>query len=109
MATKTIVTKQHDTRITFTDTPTIDGVAVPPSDFAGATLAFLLKSSDGTIALKQPATINPDGTFAYTPVPSDVSQTGKFSQEWEVTYPGNKILTFPNNGYNLVKIIADLG
>jgi hypothetical protein len=34
---------------------------------------------------------------------------GKFQQEWEVVYPTGKILTFPNDGYNIVKIIADLG
>jgi hypothetical protein len=106
---KTIVTKQHDTGITFVDTPTIDGVVVPPANLLGSALTFLLKSSDGTIALKQTAVINADGTFSYSPVPSDVAQTGKFNQEWEVVYPNAKILTFPNNGYNVVKIIADLG
>jgi|SRR5215472_1016233 hypothetical protein len=108
MAT-TIITKQHDTQITFKDTPTIDGVNVPPSNFSGCTLSFLLKNSDGSIALKQPATINADGTFQYLPVPADVAQIGKFQQEWEVVYPTGKILTFPNSGYNIVKIIADLG
>jgi hypothetical protein len=108
MAT-TIITKQHDTEITFKDTPTIDGVVVPPSQFSGCTLSFLLKNSDGSIAIKQAAIINPDGTFQYNPIPTDVAAIGKFNQEWEVVYPTGKILTFPNSGYNVVKIIADLG
>jgi hypothetical protein len=58
---------------------------------------------------KRPAIINPDGTFSYDPIATDVADIGKFQQEWEVIYPTGKILTFPNNGYNVVKIIADLG
>ena len=53
----------------------------------------------------QIATINVDGTFSYHPIPADVANIGKFQQEWEVTYPTNQILTFPNNGYNMVKIM----
>jgi len=106
MAT-TIITKQHDTQITFRDTPTIDGVAVPPTQFAGCTLSFLLKGAIKVI--KQTATINADGTFQYSPVAGDVDTIDKCQQEWEVVYPSGKILTFPNYGYNIVKIIADLG
>ena len=106
MAT-TIITKQHDTKITFTDTPTIDDVPVPPGDLAGCTLSFLLKDVD--FAIKQTAIINVDGTFSYDPTPTDVANIGKLQQEWELVYPSGKILTFPNNGYNIVKIIADLG
>ena len=106
MAT-TIITKQHDTKITFKDTPTIDDVPIPPANLAGCTLSFLLKNE--TKSVKQPATINVDGTFSYDPVASDVADIGKFQQEWELVYPTSKILTFPNNGYNIVKIIADLG
>jgi hypothetical protein len=84
-------------------------VVVPPGDLAGCTLSFLLKNADGTVAIKKAAVINVDGTFSYDPVPSDVATVGKFQQEWEVVYPSTKILTFPNNGYNIVKIIADLG
>jgi len=108
MAT-TIVTKQHDTKITFKDTPTIDGVALLPADLVGCTVSFLLKNTDGSIAIKQAATINGDATFSYNPTPTDVSTIGKFQQEWEVVYPGGKLLTFPNSDYNIVKIIADLG
>jgi hypothetical protein len=84
----TIITKAHDTKITFQDTPTINGVVVPPANFAGCTLKFLMKIADPTITtippISQTATINPDGTFSYTPVLADVSNTGKFQQEWEV-------------------------
>src|SRR5215813_252243 len=104
----TVITKQHDTKITFMDIPTIDGITVPPGDLAGCTLSFLLKTKDGAIAIKKPATINGDGSFSYDPAPSDVANTANFQQEWEVVYPGGKILTFPNQDWNTVKIIADL-
>ena len=110
MATTTIITKQHDTKITFRDTPTIDGVPMLPADLVGCTLSFLLKDTAGLItAIKQTAVINGDGTFSYDPVAGDVDEVGKFQQEWELVFPSGKILTFPNDGYNIVKIIADLG
>ncbi len=107
----TITTKQHDTKITFHDTPTIDGVAIPPANLAGCTVSFLLKDATQTppIAIKHAAVINGDGTFSYDPLPADVAAVGKFQQEWELVYATGKILTFPNDGYNTVKIIADLG
>ena len=110
MAVSTIITKLHDTKITFTDTPTIDGVVVPPANLAGCTLSFLLKDPTNPAgAIKKAAVINVDGTFSYQPVPADVDTIGKYQQEWEVVYPSGQILTFPNNGYNIVKVIADLG
>jgi hypothetical protein len=102
-----IVTKQHDTKITFRDTPKIDNVPVTPLSLSGATVSFILKSA--TVSIKQPGVINGDGTFSYDPAPADVAAVGDFQQEWEVVYPSGKILTFPNGEYNKVSIIADLG
>jgi hypothetical protein len=104
-----IISKQHDTKIKFTDTPKIDGVPIPPEDLAGCTLSFIMKQKNGQIAIKQPAVITPGGTFEYEPEPEDVAEAGKFQQEWELVYPSGKILTFPNDQYNLVTIKADLG
>src|SRR5580765_6977197 len=95
-----ITIKQHDTKVTFTDTPTINGVVQTSGDLAGCTLKFIMKGADSPII--QTATINPDGTFKYDAQVSDVGTVGDFKQEWEVTYPSGKILSFPNNTYNLV-------
>jgi hypothetical protein len=102
-----ITLKQHDTKITFSDIPKVDGVALTPTDLSGASVKFILKST--TLAIVQPATINGDATFSYNPAPADVATAGDYQQEWEVTYPSGKILTFPNDSYNTVKIIVDLG
>ena len=114
MAT-TIVTKQHDTKITFTDTPTIDDVPILLADIATCTVSFLLRVKDAPTGIKQAAVIQANPTiptqaqFKYDPVPTDVATIGKFRQEWELVYPSGKSLTFPNNGYNIVKILEDLG
>jgi hypothetical protein len=105
MAAVTI--KQHDTKVTFTDVPKIDGVTVTSGDLAGCTVSFILKSA--TVSIKAPAVITAGGTFSYDPVPADVAVIGDYQQEWEVVYPSTKILTFPNGDYNKVTIIADLG
>jgi hypothetical protein len=107
MAT-TITTKRNDTKITFTHTPTIDGVTVPPANFAGCTVKFILKIKDAPTGIIQTAVINLDGTFSYDPIPGDVDTVGTYQQEWEVTYPSSKKLTFPNDTWNIVKIIPDL-
>jgi hypothetical protein len=111
----TIVTKQHDTKITFLDTPTIDGVPLTMTDLAGCSVSFLLKIKGDPTGIKQAAVIQADpamptqAQFKYDPVAGDVDTIGKYEQEWETLFPSGKILTFPNNGYNIVKIIADLG
>ena len=104
-----MITKQGDTKITFSHTPTINDVPVLPADLAGCTLKFILRIADDSLpAIERTATINPDATFSYQPIPADVATIGKYRQEWEVTYPDNKELTFPNNGYNIVKILESL-
>jgi hypothetical protein len=45
----------------------------------------------------------------YQPIPEDMETKGKFKQEWEVVFNDGKILTFPNDGYNTVNILEDLG
>jgi len=115
MASSTIVTKAGDTQITFQDSPTINGQPIPMSQLSGCSVFFLMSNanSGGTIAIRSPASLSADtnnnGAFSYTPTATDIGTAGKFQQEWELDYPSGKILTFPNNGYNLVKIIADLG
>jgi hypothetical protein len=107
----TIKIKQHDTKVLFTDTPLIDGVEVPVADMTGCTVSFVMTGGDD-VAIKEDASLVLTGTvakFEYQPVADDVSETGVFKQEWEVVYPSGKILTFPNNGYNSVRILSDLG
>jgi hypothetical protein len=114
MAT-TMITKQHDTKIVFTDTPKIDDVPLLLSELADCTVSFILRVKDAPTGIKQTAVIQADpliptqAQFKYEPVAGDVDEIGKYRQEWEVVFPSLKILTFPNNSYNIVKIIEDCG
>jgi hypothetical protein len=105
--------KAHDTKGKFVDTLKIDG---EPVDLSGSTVSWLIKKAP--IAWKRPAVITyPDdqaddtkrGAVEYQPIPEDVETKGKFKQEWEVVFNDGKILTFPNDGYNNLNILEDLG
>jgi hypothetical protein len=103
----TITIKKNDTKLLFRQRPTIDGESMSLADLAGCTVSFLMKGSG--IAIKAAATISGTGYFEYQPIASDVAKAGTFRQEWELTFPSTKILTFPNGDYNTVNILADLG
>jgi hypothetical protein len=107
MTTSTL--KQGDTKMTFTDTPTINGVAMTPPQLVGCTVYFLMKTFDGATLVRNTGVINPDGTFSYAVTAGDVANAGKFQQEWDLIFPGGASLTFPNNGYNVVNILPELG
>ncbi len=112
MATTSTI-KRGDTKLTFTDRPTIDGVQLLLSALVGCTVSFLLKSDaksikQGALIIADPLDIT-KAYFTYDSVTTDVDTSGKYKQEWELVFPGGKVLTFPNNGYNVVKIIDDLG
>lgn len=108
--TPDITIKQHDTKIRFIYTPKIDKQRIPPADVAGASLSFMLRNS--SVALKRVAVILDQGEyvdFIYDPISDDVAKSGLFRQEWELLTIDGKPLTFPNNGYNIVEILPDLG
>ena len=110
---QTINIKQGDTKGIFVDTLKLDSV---PIDLTGSQILFLMRrrgkaykhvSQTGTII--SPLT----GDVQYQPVAADVDTAGVYEQEWQVTFPSGKILTFPNasgdGAYNTVNITRDLG
>jgi hypothetical protein len=108
-----VTIKQNDTKVRFSYIPKIDGVPVPPADFVGATLKFILRNE--SLKISRDAVITPDDeaepphvTFDYDPEPEDVAATGKFRQEWRVVTIDGKPLTYPNGGYNIVEILPSL-
>ena len=105
--------KQHDTKGKFIDLLTIDGA---PVDLTDCTVSWLLKKTG--LAFKRVAVITfpadqadptKRGLVEYQQIAEDVATKGKFKQEWEVIFPDTEILTFPNDAYNNVEILADLG
>lgn len=100
-----IVITQNDTKEKFRDA----GHGLTWADLAGCTLVFQMESVDGATTISQAAVIASDAAFEYEPVLSDVQTAGKFNQKWKVTFPSTKTLSYPNNGYNRVVIVPDLG
>jgi hypothetical protein len=102
----TINIKQHDTKGKFIDILMLNGAPIP---LAGCIVSFLLKKSG--VAIKQLATIVDAnaGSVEYQPTADDVSKDGKYQQEWEIIFPDTQILTVPNNTWNTVNILKDLG
>jgi hypothetical protein len=100
--------KRHDTGQLFTSTLTLDG---DPFDLTNCTVSFIMKTDDGVTQVKQTATVTDAGAgeVEYQPLAADVDTSGRYNVEWEVILPGGKILTFPNDGYNRLIILDDLG
>lgn len=100
--------KKDDTKAILTDALTVDGVAV---NLTGATVFFVMKNA--AMAVKRTATITNavGGLVSYNlgVVPADVATIGLFNQEWEVLFADLTKLSFPNNDYNVVHILGDLG
>jgi len=99
--------KAFDTAITFSDTLTRDGVAENLTD---ASVKFLISERTGGTAFSASATIvsAAAGTVSYQPSAGFPTTAGKYIQEWEVTFSDGRILTFPGNRHNKIKIIEDI-
>lgn len=103
-----VTVKKDDIGVLFSDTLTASGV-----NFSNVTSALFLLKDDvlGTAISKTATTSNPTtGTvsIAYTTQSGDLGTSGVYSQEWELTFSGGAVLTFPSDGYNKVQIIDDL-
>lgn len=105
--------KRGDTKGIFTDTLTLNTVAV---DLTGCSVRFIMRRRGKPAkAVNQAATIvlAAAGTVSYQSVADDVDTEGVYEQEWEVVFPSTKKLTFPNgplgSEFNTVNINRDLG
>src|SRR3954470_5483824 len=97
----TVNIKRGDTKGLFIDTLTINDVEM---DLIGSTAKFIMRrrgkvakvvNQAATIVLDPDAT-EPRRTIQYQPILADVETEGVYEQEWQVTFPSGKILTFPN-------------
>ena len=54
------------------------------------------------------AALGSSGQVEYAPMSADVATAGVFKAEWEVTFSGGKIETWPDEGHAVVNIEVDL-
>ena len=96
---------------------TLENSGGTPVDIQGATVVFKMAPlSGGTPTLVANGTVTQIGNGTATNTVGDVqynwatapATAGWFNAEWEVTYVGGSVQTFPNTGYVLVEVTGQL-
>lgn len=80
-----------------------------PVDLSTAVVVRVLGYKDGVLVINRSVTGSADGRFTMAWDPPDTATTGDILMEVEVTWPGAKPQTFPNGGYEVVRVVQDLG
>ena len=106
---QTFYIKQGDT------SPSIAGTLKDASSAAvnltGATVRFHLRKpgvSPSKVDAAASVTDAPNGGVAYAWQTGDTNEAGAFHGEWEVTFGGGAIETFPNHGFVSVHVEPQL-
>jgi hypothetical protein len=100
--------KQGDTRSPYVRT--LEDGDGNPVNISGATVAYRMQPLGGIQTISGPATIlnAPQGQVSYSWQAADTDTAGIYFAEWEVTFSGGAVQTFPNGGYDLVHIGPEL-
>jgi len=101
--------KQNDTRPIISAT-LIDGDG-SSVNLDGATVAFKMRKVGATASTVDAAATIADATkgkVTYTWVAADTATVGEYEGEFQVTYAGGGIQTFPNNKYIEIEITDDI-
>ena len=102
--------KQNDTR-GFITSQLLDENLAPVNIGGGATVKFHMKRpTDAAAKVNVAATIIDAalGIVRHSWSGTELSIAGDFEAEWEVTFAGPSVLTFPNDGYDLVHVLKEL-
>lgn len=84
------------------------GVAV---NLTGATVKFMMwGQGDAAIKVNAAATITDAalGKVSYTPIAADTNTSGDYLVEWQVTFGGGAVETFPNSDWQKVRVKDDI-
>ena len=116
MTTSTIFNiKRNDTSKNIECTLKINNVAVDNLGLAtGVKFIMRLAAKKNAAPKVAAAAIIDDpvlypGAVHYEWGTGDTDTAGTYSAEWEVTYSGGGVATFPDDGYLTVNVVADLG
>lgn len=102
--------KQHDTLPEIAGTCADSEGNIP--NLAGASVRFIMTNkADGVKVIDRPAVIVdvPTAEVKFSWQPGDTDTPGTYKGEYEVTYSGGGVETFPNDRYINIKIFPDLG
>jgi len=79
-------------------------------DVTGATVRFHMSDQAGVVKVDAAAVINAGtaGDVQYEWIAADTDTEGFYDSEFEVTFAGSRIETFPNYGFERVHIHGDL-
>lgn len=72
---------------------------------------FLMREAGGAVKVNGTATISDaaNGEVTYTWGTADLDTAGVYDAEVQVTWTGGAIETFPNGGYNRIRVVDDIG
>lgn len=99
------IIRQGDHGVTIDDTLTDeDGVV---ANLTGATVVFnIAPIGGGSASSLSPVTSGgTTGTVSYEFGTADTDTAGTYKAEWEVTYGGGEVQTFPNGSYIVVRVV----
>lgn len=80
-------------------------------NLAGASVKFMAWfPGDAAVKINAAATITDaaNGKVSYTPSSTDTNTVGDLMVEWQVTFSGGAIETFPNAGWQKVRVKDDV-
>src|SRR6185436_11340913 len=80
-----------------------------PVDLTGASVRFIMRSPTGAIKVNAPAVIidGPKAIVKYLWGPTDTDTPDAYRAEFEVSFPGGSVATWPNDDYVPSIIIDD--
>lgn len=96
--------KKGDTR------PTVKAT-LSSGSLASATVKFIMKNRDtGAVVINASATITdaPNGKVQYSWSAGQTATAGTFLAEFQVTFSGGLVETYPNSDYIIVNIVEDI-
>jgi hypothetical protein len=102
-----IIIKQNDTRDALKATLSNENGAV---DLTGCSVRFIMAKRK-RIKVDRPPVIEDaiNGIVWFVFEQGDTDEANTFQAEFEVTFPDNRIETYPNNDYLTIEIKSDLG
>ena len=88
----------------------LDGLGAPVS-LSGATVKFMMwGQGDAAVKVNAAATITDaaTGKVSFTPTTTHTDTPGDYLVEWEVVFGGGAKETFPNSGFQKVRVVDDI-